>query len=65
MAADAADAPIDEAMVSRLAAFVGLSITPEQMSGVTANLRRTYELAQPLMALPLAPTEELAPVWRP
>jgi hypothetical protein len=56
---------VDEALVMRLAALVGLELTAEQLPGVTATLRRTLMLAQAMDSVSLEPTQESGPIWRP
>jgi hypothetical protein len=56
---------IDEALVRATALLVGLELTDEQLPGVIANLKRTAQIAAPVMALPLSEQDELGPVWRP
>jgi hypothetical protein len=57
---------IDEAWVLQATRLVGLEITPEQMPGVIANLRRTAQVAADVNAFPLDPVlDEPGPVWRP
>ena len=56
---------IDETLVRTTARLVGLELTDEQLLGVIANLKRTAQIAGPVMALPLSEQDELGPVWRP
>ena len=65
MASEPSMSDVDEALVLRLAALVGLELTAEQLPGVTANLRRTLTLAQEMSSVPLEPTHEPGPIWRP
>ena len=60
-----ADTPIDEAWVLAAARGVGLTIPPEHLAGVTANLARIEAVARPLEALALEASDEIAPVWTP
>ena len=57
-------AAIDADFVRRAAALAGLEITPQQMPGVIANLRRTAEVAPAVVEFPLGPADEAGPVWR-
>ncbi|MBK8065543.1 MAG: DUF4089 domain-containing protein [Betaproteobacteria bacterium] len=58
--------PIDEGWVRQATRLVGLQITPAQMPGVLANLRRTAEVAAIVNAVELDPVaDESGPVWRP
>jgi hypothetical protein len=65
MAAELSPGDVDEALVERLSAWVGLELTAEQLPEVTANLQRTAALAQAMTAVPLEPAQEAAPIWRP
>ena len=56
---------IDAAWVRSTARLVGIELTDEQLPGVIANLKRTAQIAGPVMALPLTEQDELGPVWRP
>ena len=56
---------IDEAMVRALARLAGLDLADEHLPAVIANLKRTAQIAGPVMALPLSEQDELGPVWRP
>lgn len=61
---DAVD--IDESWVRHAAALQGIAITPQQMPGVIANLRRTAQIAAEVNAFALDPVaDEFGPVWRP
>ena len=55
---------IDEAWVRSAARLAGIEITDEQLPGVLANLKRTAQIAAPVMALTLDEQDELGPVWR-
>jgi len=65
MSKDTSASDVDEALVLRLAACVGLELTPDQLPEVTANLRRTLALAREMTSVTLEPSEEAAPIWRP
>jgi hypothetical protein len=56
---------IDEAWVLAAARLVEIELSPVQLPGVIANLKRTALLAEPVMRLELDTVDELAPVWRP
>ena len=43
----------------------GLALTPAQLPGVVANLKRLEAVAQILEDTPLGPDDEAAPVWMP
>ena len=55
---------IDGAWVLASARLVGIEITDDQLPAVLANLKRTAQIATPVMALALDEQEELGPVWR-
>jgi hypothetical protein len=57
--------PIDEAWVLAASRGVNLSLAPEQVAGVTANLARIETVAHSLDAVALEAHDELAPVWTP
>ncbi len=56
---------VDEDFVAAAAAAVDLPISAQHLAGVTGNLQRIAELAAPVLAVPLSPEDEAAPVWRP
>ena len=57
---------MDEDLVARNAAVLGLQISVEKTKTVAAQLRRIEEIARSLDAVELdAETDEIAPVWRP
>ena len=56
---------IDAAWVRQMGRVVGIELAEEQVPGVLANLRRTAQIAAPLLASPLSEQDELGPVWRP
>ena len=60
----APDDAIDETWVRRSARLLGIEITDDQLPGVLANLRRTAQIAGPVMASALDEQDELGPVWR-
>ena len=56
---------MDERTILELAKLAGVGITPEQVPAVLESLRRTAQIAQPLLEAKLEPEDEPAPVWRP
>ena len=56
---------IDAGYVVVAAAAAGVAIPDEHLTAVTGTLQRIAELAAPVLALPLEPEDEIAPVWRP
>ena len=56
---------IDETYVLAAAKAVDLSVAPEHLPGVVANLQRIEAIAAPLAAVDLDPRDEAAPVWMP
>lgn len=56
---------IDETWVLAAAQAAGLVIAPAHVAGVTANLARIAQVAQPLAGVELDAADEIAPVWTP
>ncbi len=54
-----------EAFVRQNAALIGLSLTPEQMTGVVANISRILPMAQSFLDFPMDDTVEIASVFEP
>jgi len=57
--------PIDEAYVLAAAQAAGLEIPAGHAGAVAEALGRIAEVAAPVLVVPLAPEDELAPIWRP
>jgi Protein of unknown function (DUF4089) len=58
--------PLDaEAWIDATAPALGLAIDPAWRPGVAANLTRMAELADLVLAFPLADDADAAPVYRP
>lgn len=53
-----------EADILALARLLGLPLDPQHLPGVAANLRLAGGMARLLESLPLAPSDEPAPVFR-
>jgi hypothetical protein len=54
-----------DAWIDQAAPLIGLAIDPAWRPGVVANLTRMAEVAELVMAFPLADDEESGPVFRP
>jgi len=54
-----------EAWIDATAPVLGLTVEPAWRPGVAANLGRMAELADLVLAFPLADDEDQAPVYRP
>lgn len=57
------DAPAWESFVDHSAAALGLKLNPDHRAGATAMIQRTAGIAAPLLAFPLPPGAEPAPVF--
>ena len=57
--------PDPDAFSIAAAAALGLTLTPEQLPGVTMNLAIAARAAKLVEAVPLAPADEPAPVFVP
>lgn len=54
-----------EDFIRRNAVLIGLAVTPEQMPGVAANLRRIIPAAQLFLDFPIGDDVEIASVFEP
>jgi hypothetical protein len=57
--------PIDAATVRPLLELMGLQVSEARLAQVVLQLQRIQAVAAPVLAAPLEPQDEQAPVWRP
>jgi hypothetical protein len=57
--------PIDAATVASMAKLMGLDLPEARLAQVVLQLQRIQAIAAPVLAAPLEPHDEQAPVWRP
>ena len=60
-----ADGPVDAATVAQLASLIGLRVPEAHVPRVVLQLQRIQAIVAPVLAAPLEPHDEQAPVWRP
>lgn len=61
---DGSDA-CNSAYVTEMAKLLGLSIPPDQLSGVVESFEQIHRIAQPVLDFPLPDTLEAAPQFEP
>jgi Asp-tRNA(Asn)/Glu-tRNA(Gln) amidotransferase C subunit len=56
---------LDTASVVAMLKLAGIEVSESRLPDLVAQLERIRAVAAPVMAAPLEPADEQAPVWRP
>jgi len=56
---------LDNASVAAMLELAGIEVPESRLPDVAAQLARVRAIVEPVLAVPLEPEDEQAPVWRP
>jgi hypothetical protein len=65
MGANSKPEAVDAATVAAMLQLMDLQVSEARLAQVVLQLQRIQAIAAPVLAAPLGPQDEQAPVWRP